>query len=191
MAAEGAVEQVEETAAAAAEPEAGMAVSAAAAAPAAQVAVNTLMAPRPAPSVRADMIVVNKSARLMHLLHGRQIIRTYRIALGGNPSGHKQYQGDERTPEGVYLIDGRNPNSDFHLSLHISYPRSVDNWYAAAQGNDAGSMIMIHGLPNGWTAAEVGHPSEDWTNGCIAVTNEEIEEIWSLVDDGTTIRIFP
>lgn len=139
----------------------------------------------------ADMVLVYKGRRTMYLMHDGKVIRSYQVALGRNPFGHKNQEGDGRTPEGGYLIDWRNPNSDFHLSMHISYPRPQDFTAASAAGKDPGGAIMIHGLPNGRTADQVGHPRFDWTNGCIAVSNEEIEEIWRLVNDGTAIFILP
>lgn len=139
----------------------------------------------------ADMVVVYKAARVMYLLRDGERFRTYRIALGSRPRGDKIKEGDSRTPEGPYVIDWRNPDSDFHLSLHISYPTALDVAEADALGVAPGGDIMIHGLPNGQDAAAVGHPFTDWTGGCIAVTNEEIEEIWGLVADGTPIFIFP
>ena len=120
-----------------------------------------------------------------------QPIRTYKIALGKNPIGHKRKQGDKKTPEGRYYIDGRNPDSNYHLSLKISYPNPKD-WAAADRyGHSPGNMIMIHGLPNGKEWIRDVHTSKDWTDGCIAVNNEEIREIWSLVEDGTPIHIWP
>ncbi len=143
------------------------------------------------PGLKADLVIVEKSARRLYLVHKGFVFRTYRIALGKHPKQPKVQEGDGRTPEGVYLIDGRNPNSNFHLSLHISYPNSQDIARAAALGVSPGGMIMIHGLPNGFTARQIDHPDWDWTNGCIAVTNAEIEEIWRFVDDGTPIVIRP
>jgi murein L,D-transpeptidase YafK len=118
-------------------------------------------------------------------------VRTYRVALGRNPAGPKRQEGDGRTPEGVYTLDWRNPNSNFYRSIHVSYPRAGDDQHAERWGVSAGGLIMLHGLPNGVPAAWVGHPNVDWTNGCIALTNEEIDEIWTLVEDGTTIIIYP
>lgn len=121
----------------------------------------------------------------MLLLSGESVVRSYRIALGRDPLGHKQEEGDGRTPEGRYTIDRRNPKSKFHLSLHISYPNRADHARAAAAGVSPGGDIMIHGLKPG-----VSHP-EDWTAGCIAVTNAEMEEVWDLVADGTPVEINP
>ncbi len=135
--------------------------------------------------LRADRIIVNKSRRELLLLRGNTILRTYRVALGRDPVGPKQREGDGRTPEGDYLIDRRNPRSRYHLGLHISYPNEADRARAAALGADPGGDIMIHGLKDG--EAREG----DWTQGCIAVGNSEIEEIWGLVPDGTPIHIEP
>ncbi|MGI9417846.1 MAG: L,D-transpeptidase family protein [Geminicoccaceae bacterium] len=138
-----------------------------------------------------DLVIVYKSDRLLHLKSGGNIVRSYDIALGGEPEGHKLSEGDGRTPEGVYTLDWRNASSQFHRSIHISYPREDDREAARRRGQSPGGLIMIHGLPNGRQAGEVNHPRNDWTNGCLAVTNDEIDEIWSLVEDGTTIIIFP
>ena len=118
-------------------------------------------------------------------------IKTYRIALGRNPLGAKQEEGDMKTPEGIYNIDGRNPQSSFHLALHISYPSDEDNKRAATHGVSAGSDIMIHGIQNGRGWIGAFHRWKDWTAGCIAVTDEEIEELWRVTPDGTTIEIHP
>ncbi|HEY1338700.1 MAG TPA: L,D-transpeptidase family protein [Bryobacteraceae bacterium] len=134
---------------------------------------------------KVDRIVVNKGRREMLLLRGESVVRSYRIALGREPFGHKVQEGDGRTPEGSYLIDRRNPRSAYHLSLHISYPNEADRARAAALGIDPGGDIMIHGLSNG------ERKEGDWTRGCIAVTNEEMDEIWELVEDGTPIEINP
>jgi murein L,D-transpeptidase YafK len=141
--------------------------------------------------VKADLVVVRKGARTLQLLHSGRVIRTYRIALGWAPDGPKRQEGDGRTPEGVYRLDWRNSNSSFHRSIHVSYPRAGDDRHAARWGVSPGGSIMLHGLPNGVAAERVGHPDVDWTNGCIALTNEEIDEIWTRVEDGTTIIIFP
>lgn len=133
---------------------------------------------------RADAIRVDKSARRMELLRGGKVIRTYRILLGDAPVGHKRQQGDERTPEGRYRITFRNGASRFHLSLRVSYPNAADAAWAKAHGVDPGGDIMIHGgTPPGY--------GRDWTDGCIAVTDAEIEEIWRLVPVGTPITIEP
>ena len=138
---------------------------------------------------QADAIEVDKPLREMRLLRDGQIIRRYRIALGGAPEGHKQREGDQRTPEGSYVIDWRNPRSIAHLSLHVSYPDADDSARAAAAGHSPGGNIMIHGLPNGWGLLGRLHRLRDWTDGCIGVTKAEMREIWSLVPDGTPIVI--
>jgi murein L,D-transpeptidase YafK len=133
----------------------------------------------------ANRILVSKSRREMTLLRGESVLRTYRIALGPNPEGHKFQEGDGRTPEGIYSIDRRNPRSKFHLALHISYPNTRDTALAEAAGVSPGGDIMIHGQ-------KPENPSPgDWTQGCIAVTNAEMDEIWSLVPDGAPIEIRP
>lgn len=136
-------------------------------------------------------VLVRKEERRLYLLSGEQVVRSYRIGLGDNPSGHKLYEGDERTPEGEYVLDWRNSNSDFYKSIHISYPNKQDRELASAWGLDPGGSIMIHGLPN--EAGDMGFAflGLDWTDGCIAVSNEEMDEIWQLVADGTPIRIVP
>lgn len=138
---------------------------------------------------RAMYLVVEKEARRLTLYRtAGEPIKSYRVALGGNPTGHKQYEGDERTPEGTYSIDFKNPNSAYHLSLKISYPNEEDSARAASRGRSPGGLIMIHGIGD---HASWRHPEIDWTDGCIAVTNEEIEEIWGLVNLSTPIVIRP
>jgi murein L,D-transpeptidase YafK len=141
------------------------------------------------PAQQADLIVVSKPRRIMHLLQGGKVIRVYRISLGNDPVGHKQREGDDRTPEGRYVIDWRNPKSRAYLSLHISYPAPADAARAAAAGESPGGNIMIHGLINGWGFLGPLHRLWDWTDGCIAVTDDEMREIWSLVPNGTPIQI--
>ncbi|OCO99827.1 MULTISPECIES: L,D-transpeptidase family protein [unclassified Ensifer] len=139
----------------------------------------------------ADKVVVHKERRTLQLFQGGQIIREYSVALGGNPVGHKRQEGDEKTPEGLYLLDWRNPGSGYHKSMHVSYPAPADVTAAAAGGVDPGGMIMIHGQPNyfGWLAFLTQR--FDWTNGCIAVTNAEMDEIWTMVPNNTPIEIRP
>jgi murein L,D-transpeptidase YafK len=138
-----------------------------------------------------DRMVVEKSARRLSIFRDGNRIKIYRIALGRNPLGAKQEEGDMKTPEGIYKIDGRNPQSSFHLALHISYPSDEDAKRAAAYGVSAGSDIMIHGIQNGRGWIGAFHRWKDWTAGCIAVTDEEIEELWRVTRDGTTIEIRP
>jgi murein L,D-transpeptidase YafK len=137
----------------------------------------------------ADSVLVEKAGRRLTLLDAQgRAIRTYTgIQLGEEPVGPKHFEGDERTPEGRYVIDWGNPDSAYHLSLHISYPDSADRAYAAAQGRSPGGAIFIHGQPNNYEGRQQG----DWTDGCIALSNEEIEEIWSMVGDGTPIVLVP
>jgi murein L,D-transpeptidase YafK len=148
--------------------------------------------PQPAPAGdRATAIVIEKSARRMTLLHNADVIGTYEVALGSAPVGHKQQEGDGRTPEGTYVIDFKNARSHFHLALRISYPGAEDRARALGRGLSPGGDIMIHGLPNGlgWLAGI--HLWRDWTDGCIAVTNRQMDEIWPLVDVGTKVEITP
>lgn len=139
----------------------------------------------------ADLIVVIKSKRVMFLFSEGKIIKAYKIALGKNPAGKKTVQGDGKTPEGRYLIIDRNPNSNFYKSLKISYPNPSDIERANQLGMPPGGDIMIHGLSKNIQYLGKYHILEDWTEGCIAVTNEEIDEIWEIVQDGTPIEILP
>jgi len=142
--------------------------------------------------VKADKIVVIKSKRVALLMNNGEIIKAYRVSLGKQPIGRKSRQGDQKTPEGTYIIDSRIADSKFYLALHISYPNDSDIKCAQRAGIDPGRDIMIHGLPNG-LGKKVGkfHRLSDWTDGCIAVTNSEMDEIWELVPDGITIEIKP
>ncbi len=136
-------------------------------------------------------MLVEKAARRLTLWFAGYPVRSYRVALGRDPIGDKRHVGDGRTPEGVYTIDGRNGGSEFHRALHVSYPNAADVRNAREAGTDPGGEIMIHGLPDDaeWVGGE--HTRFDWTEGCIAVTNEEIDELWELVADGTPIEIRP
>ncbi len=147
----------------------------------------------PPPDIKGavDLIRVDKSDRRMDLLRGGRVVRSYRVSLGSNPRGHKQAEGDSRTPEGRYRIDWRNPRSKFYKSLHISYPNAADKADARRRGVSPGGDIMIHGLPNGWAWAAPFLAFWDWTDGCIAVSDGEMDEIWRLVKDGTPIEILP
>lgn len=138
-----------------------------------------------------DRVLVEKKERRLALLANGQEVRAYRVALGPNPEGPKATKGDMRTPEGVYFIVGRNEQSRYHRALRISYPSPADTARARALGVSPGGDIMIHGLPEGRGEMAGLHPDFNWTRGCIAVTNEEIEEIWRLVPDGTPIEIRP
>jgi murein L,D-transpeptidase YafK len=138
-----------------------------------------------------DRILVEKSGRRLSVFQGGKTLKTYRIALGRNPIGPKEEEGDLKTPEGLYRIDGRNPQSRFHLGLHISYPSAEDTARAAARGVSAGCDIMIHGLPNEGAWVGAFRRRTDWTAGCIGLTNEEIEELWRVTPDGTVVEIRP
>jgi murein L,D-transpeptidase YafK len=140
----------------------------------------------------ADWILVEKRKRKMTLFSGSQVLREYRVALGTHPKGPKVMEGDGRTPEGIYFIDYRVPDSQYHLALHISYPEKEDIQRASRMGVSPGGNIMLHGLRNG-AKKYLGslHNLFDWTDGCIAVSNKEIEDIWNLVRVGTLIEIRP
>lgn len=139
----------------------------------------------------ADRVVVDKSERTLTLLHHGSALKTYRVSLGGQPVGHKRREGDERTPEGVYTLDYRKADSSAHRALHISYPNGADQARARAAGEDPGGLIMIHGLWNGVGWLGRLHRLRDWTDGCVAVTNREMDEIWRAVPVGTPIEIRP
>lgn len=139
---------------------------------------------------QADLITVDKTQRRMQLWREGKVLSEYRIVLGAaGDEGHKQREGDQRTPEGRYLIDWRNAKSMAYLSLHISYPNEQDQAAAAARGESPGGNIMIHGLPNGWGWLGPLHHLWDWTDGCIAVSNDEMRDIWLRVANGTPIEI--
>jgi len=138
-----------------------------------------------------DEVKVIKSDRQLFLMEDGEAVREYPISLGRNPKGHKLYEGDNRTPEGRYKLDWRNANSDFHKSIHISYPNDEDRYLAESWGLDPGGSIMIHGLPNDAEDWAFAYEGLDWTDGCIAVSNQDIEEIWELVPTGTPIEIHP
>jgi murein L,D-transpeptidase YafK len=142
---------------------------------------------------KIDHVVINKADRKMELLSDSKVIKTYDIMLGANPVGAKQIEGDKKTPEGEYIISGRNPGSQFHRSLRISYPNKQDIDNAKKLGKSPGGDIMIHGLPNGTKNPELvtAKSAGDWTWGCISVTNKQIEEIWDIVPNGTRVTINP
>lgn len=148
-------------------------------------------APPTAAAEQADLIEVHKAARRMVLSRDGRVLREYRIALGFDAVGAKRRQGDGRTPEGRYVIDWRNGRSLFHLSLHVSYPDPADVERAREAGVDPGGDIMIHGQPNGRGWLAWWRQRRDWTAGCVAVTDAEMREIWSLVPDGAAIVIHP
>ena len=128
------------------------------------------------PNIQIDFLLVEKSKRTMKAYKGTKLLKTYKISLGGNPIGHKVFEGDEKTPEGIYSINDRNPNSDYHKNLGVSYPNEVDRKKAKALGKSPGGDIKIHGLSNGGFAIiNKLQRLTDWTNGCIAVTDAEID----------------
>jgi murein L,D-transpeptidase YafK len=144
----------------------------------------------PVPAVQADRIVVVKSTHTMTLYADGKVLRVYHVSLGSGASGNaKQKQGDHETPEGHYTINGRNAHSSCHLALHISYPSAVDRERARKLGVDPGGEVMIHGLPPGYDGVKAGTQFADWTYGCIALTNAEMDEVWRLVPNGTPIEI--
>ncbi len=140
---------------------------------------------------KADRIVVLKAKRELRLLRGERVLKSYPIALGSHPEGPKRREGDGRTPEGVYVIDGRSARTPYHRALHISYPSDLDRARAEEMGYPPGGQIFIHGMPERFGGADPVRFYRDWTNGCIAVGNAAIEEIWGAVDDGTVITIKP
>ena len=131
-------------------------------------------------------VIVNKGEREMHLLHHDKVLKSYPVGLGFAPRGHKSFEGDGRTPEGEYVINRRNPNSEFHLSIGISYPNNEDRAYASSKGKSPGGDIFIHGRP--WKYRKGGR---DWTAGCIAVSNSQMQQIYAMVQNGTPITINP
>lgn len=152
--------------------------------------------PAPAPELsesgqRADLVEVFKAERRLELKREGRVLKSYRVALGLAPERHKEREGDGRTPEGAYVIDARNPKSSFHLSLRVSYPDARDKAHAETLGVSPVGDIYIHGQPNGWRKFLVGHPDKDWTTGCVAVTDAEMREIWSLVPTGARVVIHP
>jgi L,D-peptidoglycan transpeptidase YkuD (ErfK/YbiS/YcfS/YnhG family) len=139
----------------------------------------------------ADKILIEKKERRLTLFSKGEVLKTYQIALGGNPNGPKERQGDNKTPEGTYVIDSRNKDSRYHLSLHVSYPNEKDKKRAKQLDVSPGGDIMIHGIKNGFSWVGDLHTGVDWTKGCIAVTDEEIEEIERLAPNGTIVEIRP
>jgi murein L,D-transpeptidase YafK len=141
--------------------------------------------------LHADRVVVLKSERTLQLVNHGRVIKVYKVALGRDPIGAKTRQGDHKTPEGIYVLDFRNSHSKFYKAIHISYPSARDRAAAREQGVSPGGDVFLHGLPNGFGYLGAAHRLKDWTDGCIAVTNAEIDEIWAAVGDGTPIEIRP
>jgi murein L,D-transpeptidase YafK len=139
----------------------------------------------------ADHVIVLKQERTLQLINHGKIFKSYKVALGGEPVGAKAQQGDHRTPEGIYVLDRRNARSKFYKSIHISYPSADDRSHANKLHVSPGGDVFVHGLPNGYGWVGKEHRLKDWTDGCVAVTNEEMDEIWRLVPDGTPIEIKP
>ena len=139
----------------------------------------------------ADMVVIEKADRRLHLVKNGEIFRTFTIALGIRPVGDKMQEGDFKTPEGTYNLDIRNANSDFFLSIHVSYPSRLDRREANNLGVDPGGSIMIHGQPNKPIHSETYYRTQDWTNGCVAVSNSDMIDIWLMTGENTPIEIRP
>lgn len=151
-----------------------------------------LLAMLPAQAAAAiDKVLVHKAERRLEVISAGQVIKQYRISLGRQPVGHKQQQGDQRTPEGIYSIDWRHESPQFNLSLHLDYPNLKDRTAAYEQGVDPGGMIMIHGTPVDEEYPEWFFKGLDWTNGCIALNNADMRALWELVPDGTLVEIVP
>jgi murein L,D-transpeptidase YafK len=138
-----------------------------------------------------DLVHVYKDQRKMELLSRGVVVKTYAIALGGSPLGPKTQEGDNKTPEGRYVLDWRNPKSAFHKSIHISYPNTKDRLDAKNKNKSPGGDIFLHGLGHKWSFLGKAHTMYDWTRGCVAVSNNEMDEIWDLVPNGTPIHIMP
>lgn len=136
-------------------------------------------------------MIVFKKERTLHLMNAGKVIKTFKVALGGDPLGPKTRQGDHKTPEGTYILDSRNLHSQFYKSIHISYPSAQDRAAARKNGVSPGGDVLIHGLPNGYGWIGARHRLRDWTDGCIAVTDQEMDEIWRAVPNGTPIEIHP
>ena len=143
------------------------------------------------PVLHADRVLVLKRERTLQLLSQAKVIRSYKVALGADPIGPKARRGDHKTPEGAYMLDSRNAHSQFYKSIHISYPSERERQAARQRGVSPGGDVFVHGLPNGYGWVGSSHQLKDWTDGCIAVTNAEMDEIWQAVADGTPIEIRP
>ncbi len=142
-------------------------------------------------NAKVDRVLVEKSARTMSVYQQGVLLKQYTVSLGFTPKGHKQVEGDGKTPEGIYQLDWRNPNSIAYLSFHINYPNAKDRAHAAALGVSPGGEIMVHGLYNAWKDMNPARIKADWTNGCVAVSNADMDELWRAVPDGPTIEIRP
>jgi len=141
--------------------------------------------------ITADSIIISKSAHTLSLLSGKTVLKTYHVAIGRGSTGAKQFAGDNRTPEGRYVIDVKNSASKFHKALHISYPNAEDKARALKLGKSTGGDIEIHGLPTTFAWLGITQHAIDWTTGCIALSNDEIDEVWKMVSVGTPVEIDP
>lgn len=142
-------------------------------------------------AIKADAVIVEKSISKLFLMKNGEIIKAYHVAFGANPKGHKQQEGDQRTPEGKYILDYKKPDSAYYKAIHISYPNEQDKRRAAQAEVDPGGFIMIHGQKNNFGDLSDFTQKFNWTDGCIAVSNQEMDEIWSAIDEGTPIEINP
>jgi murein L,D-transpeptidase YafK len=140
---------------------------------------------------KADLVIVSKSESRLYLERAGKRFATFEVAFGGNRRGHKQQEGDERTPEGKYVLDAKNSNSRYYKAIHISYPNSQDRAAAKARGVSAGGQVMIHGQKNGFCWLSPVTQLFDWTDGCIALSNADMETVWQAVDVGTPVKIHP
>lgn len=149
--------------------------------------------PALAATQNATRILINKTERKVFVYADQNLIATYEAVLGGKPIGHKAQQGDRRTPEGKYSLDYKNPNSSYHLSIHISYPNQIDRQLARKRGVSPGGDIMIHGQPNNSIFRRYldSHPKYDWTDGCIALSNKDMDALWNLVTLPVPVEIIP
>jgi murein L,D-transpeptidase YafK len=153
---------------------------------------SALLTPSVEPALpMADLVRVQKSERKLELLRNGEVLRTYRVSLGLRPEGHKEFEGDFRTPEGQYRLSRRNPNSEYFLSIQIDYPNDRDVARARKQGVRPGGAIMIHGQPNVPRKPRDYYSNVDWTEGCIAVSNSDMVEIWLMTPPDTPIEIKP
>ena len=142
----------------------------------------------------ADKVIIKKSTRMLYLSSNGDIFNRYHVTLGAIPEGDKKVEGDMRTPEGAYRLDYRQASDDYYKSLHISYPNEADKAEAKRLGKKAGGMIMIHGTPPAWSLSPYGDWMNvllDWTQGCIAMANDDIDEVWEQTTDGTVVVIVP
>jgi murein L,D-transpeptidase YafK len=155
------------------------------------IGISLIAATAAVADVQADRVLIQKSARQLTLMRDGRTLRSYHVSLGSSPKGAKEREGDGRTPEGLYTIDSRNAYSKYHMALHVSYPNAADRLRARRLRVSFGGEIMIHGTPNRWRWLGFAFRHIDWTAGCIAVSDAEIEEIWKLVPDGTVVEIRP